>query len=91
MENVSLWTTIDRTYADAACHNETDFGFYDRSALPTAARIRGILDVWYRRYPEEKRLALLKALQTDFWPPYPSCSCMSAFFGCTKMWKSILW
>ncbi len=50
-----LFDDIDRTYMKPALGAESQFHFYNRSALPAVGRIRMMLQRWVDRLPESKQ------------------------------------
>jgi hypothetical protein len=50
-----LFPETDRTYTGPSEYAESYYAYLDRSARPSAQRIRNVMEEWFSRYPEAER------------------------------------
>lgn len=71
----SLFDNAVRDDIAPACDGDSEFGYLNRSARPSAGRVRAMLDAWFARYPEAEQEEMRRRLRaTD------NSTFLSAFF-----------
>ena len=60
-----LFDEKPRHYLGKASRTETDYSFFDRSALPNVARTREMMERWVKRCPAQKRNDIISRLRRE--------------------------
>lgn len=61
-----LFDDIIRDYHEPAYYSENEFSFLNRSARPSVARIREVLEKWYQDYPKSEQQKLKSRFRSEF-------------------------
>lgn len=59
-----VFDDIERPCTDAHPHGESDFLYTNRSGREEAKKVRGLIEDWLTRYPEEDRQSLVQRLRS---------------------------
>lgn len=62
----NLFDSIERTYLEAAKHNENTYDYYNISARTDITKVRDALEGWFSRYPKEEKKELMSRFKKDF-------------------------
>ena len=62
----NLFDSIERTYLEAAKHNENTYDYYNISARTDITKVRDALEGWFSRYPKEEKKELKSRFKKDF-------------------------
>lgn len=62
----NLFDSIERTYLEAAKHNENTYDYYNISARTDITKVRNTLEGWFCNYPKEEQKELKSRFKKDF-------------------------
>lgn len=62
----NLFDSIERTYLEAAKHNENTYDYYNISARTDITKVRDALEGWFSGYPKEEKKELKSRFKKDF-------------------------
>lgn len=62
----SLFDSIERTYLEAAKHNENTYDYYNISARRDITKVRDTLENWFCNYPKDEKKELKSRFKKDF-------------------------
>lgn len=62
----SLFDSFERTYLEAAKHNDNTYEYYNISARTDISKVRETLEGWFHNYPEEEKYELKSRFKKDF-------------------------
>src|SRR5690242_10691330 len=65
MTGSCLFDDVAREFERPSGHSESAFAFLNRSARPTAARVRTLLDAWFWDFPENGRSDVRSRFRSD--------------------------
>jgi hypothetical protein len=70
MGNDKIFDNKERTDLNFANHLDDVFDFYDRSAKPEFAKVRGIINQWFTYYPQSEKSELKIRFKKAFSPAF---------------------
>lgn len=63
---INLFDEKNRIDLDPSLHNENAFSYYDRSARSDVSKVRNLLNVWFKKYPDDEKAELKSRFKKTF-------------------------